>query len=897
MTPPSAPVPTTTTTADASPDAASTASSASVRAAAGRIAPLWPLEAFVAVNPYLGLRDLTFADAAERLASVAGVRSTLPVAWYLAALDAGRLTLDDVADALVRQRGDRAPEPAAFVAALRRVAGTGRPAVGDRPHSGATGAIGARVPAVGGRLDGDVDGLDDPGPDGELTHADLEAWSARVPTVARVAAASTGHDWPRLTTDRVSAWAAAYFDTGQAMWRSADDSLPLFAAWREEAEVDRTPEVMGLRGFRDTARALPADPVAAIEHVLDALAIPVEGRELYLHAVLLQLGGWAAYSARRVWEAGLRGETDDTVIQFTAVLLGWELAIHRACRDGGVQAAWAQATVALAELGERPAVRAAVADRLVLQEAFDRAEQRRLAAQFASRRPPTGAATAAVPGDAVGRPRAQAVFCIDVRSEVFRRHLEAAGDGVDTVGFAGFFGFPVDVVPLAHSRAEAQCPVLLRAGHTVAETAGGAAHDAKAVRGRRLDHHVRRAWKSFKMGAISCFSFVGPVGLAYLPKLFTDGWGSTRPVARPDVESLDRFAVAHRGPSLDPHGSVAGIQFDDRVDMAEGALRGMSLTEGLAPLVLLAGHGSTTTNNPYATGLDCGACGGHTGEVNARIAAAVLDDADVRTVLATRGVVVPADTWFVAAQHDTTTDTVTVFDRDAVPVTHRAALADLDADLAVAGRAARTERSRRLGLGDDTLDGDRLDAAVAGRSRDWAQVRPEWGLAGCRTFVAAPRSRTRDLDLSGRSFLHSYDWRRDEGFGVLELIMTAPMVVASWISLQYFASTVENDVFGSGNKTLHNVVGKVGILEGYSGDLRTGLPWQSVHDGHTYQHEPLRLTVVIEAPLDAIADVLVAHPDVRELLDNGWVQLLAMDDDGLVSHRYAGALHWEPFTG
>ena len=173
-------------------------------------------------------------------------------------------------------------------------------------------------------------------------------------------------------------------------------------------------------------------------------------------------------------------------------------------------------------------------------------------------------------------------------------------------------------------------------------------------------------------------------------------------------------------------------------------------------------------------------------------------------------------------------------------------------------------------------------------------MRPEWGLAGCQAFIAAPRSRTRGLDLGGRSFLHSYDWRQDDGFRVLELIMTAPMVVASWISLQYYASTVDNELFGSGNKTLHNVVGRIGVLEGNAGDLRTGLPWQSVHDGERLQHEPLRLNVIIEAPVDAMNDVLAAHPSVRDLCDNGWLQLLAMDETGSISHRYLGDLHWEP---
>jgi uncharacterized protein len=262
----------------------------------------------------------------------------------------------------------------------------------------------------------------------------------------------------------------------------------------------------------------------------------------------------------------------------------------------------------------------------------------------------------------------------------------------------------------------------------------------------------------------------------------------------------------------------------------------------------------------------------------------------VRRALADRGITIPDDTRFVAGQHNTTTDEVTLFDRAALPEASLGALAALERDLARAGRRTRAERARRMGIPDDGA----VDDAVVRRSTDWAQVRPEWGLAGCRAFIVAPRARTQGLDLGGRSFLHSYDWRLDDGFGVLELIMTAPMVVASWISLQYYASTVENRVFGSGNKTLHNVVGRLGVLEGNAGDLRVGLPWQSVHDGERLQHEPLRLNVVIEAPRDAMNAVLEANPSVRDLCDNGWLHLLAMDDSGSVSHRYVGGLRWEP---
>jgi uncharacterized protein YbcC (UPF0753/DUF2309 family) len=145
---------------------------------------------------------------------------------------------------------------------------------------------------------------------------------------------------------------------------------------------------------------------------------------------------------------------------------------------------------------------------------------------------------------------------------------------------------------------------------------------------------------------------------------------------------------------------------------------------------------------------------------------------------------------------------------------------------------------------------------------------------------------TRGVDLEGRAFLHSYDWQDDDGFSVLKLIMTAPMVVASWINLQYYGSTVNNRAFGSGNKALHNVVGTLGVLEGNAGDLKTGLPWQSVHDGTRFIHEPLRLNVFIAAPIAAMNDVIKASQAVRELVDNRWIHLYALDDGGRVTHRY-----------
>ena len=142
----------------------------------------------------------------------------------------------------------------------------------------------------------------------------------------------------------------------------------------------------------------------------------------------------------------------------------------------------------------------------------------------------------------------------------------------------------------------------------------------------------------------------------------------------------------------------------------------------------------------------------------------------------------------------------------------------------------------------------------------------------------APRRRTRHADLGGRSFLHDYDWRLDTDLSVLTLIMTAPMVVTNWINLQYNASTVDNRRYGSGNKVLHNTVGgRIGVFEGNGGDLRIGLSMQSLHDGHTLRHRPLRLSVLIEAPRAGIDSIIDAHAVVHDLVANGWIHLLRIE--------------------
>jgi hypothetical protein len=645
--------------------------------------------------------------------------------------------------------------------------------------------------------------------------------------------------WSVFVVEEIAKYCAIAFDENQTTWNSPWKTQGLYAAWRDSAIHDCNPESFGLSGFRSFVAGLPADADAAIATCLRLLA-PSPEIDLadFLHRQLATISGWAGHIQYLVREDSMRGKTNPALKELLALRLAYDAALFQAfARDGVFRADWRHQLA--------PPHDAVQVDALIRwQLAHELGYQRQLALSLA--------AAPALQSDA--RPTAQAIFCIDVRSEVFRRHLEAALPGAQTIGFAGFFGFPVAHQAAGAPAAASRCPVLLVP--PVATHEPLPAPEAEATRAARAQ---AGAWKAFQNSAASCFSFIETAGLAF---------GAT-------LAKTTRSSHAAPGPSCSRVApDFASAPPETRAALAEGALRNMSLVKNFARLVLVCGHGSLSANNPYASALDCGACGGHAGDVNARLAAATLNDPAVRATLAARGITIPADTVFVSGLHNTCTDDVILFDLERIPGTHLAELVNLRLSLARAGAAARRERAPSLGLASvsDTM----LDDLIRARASDISQVRPEWGLANNAALVAAPRSRTAGLKLDGRVFLHDYDASLDPEDKVLTLILCAPVVVASWINLQYYASRVDPVRYGSGNKVLHHVVGGVGVTEGNSGDLRVGLPLQSIHDGDKFVHEPRRLTVYLEAAPARIDAVLDAQPAVKQLFDHGWIHLVAL---------------------
>jgi uncharacterized protein YbcC (UPF0753/DUF2309 family) len=660
-----------------------------------------------------------------------------------------------------------------------------------------------------------------------------------------LAAEVTAIDWPRIISERIGAWAGSYLDEGQALWSGAR-ATSTFATWRAYAIHDLTPEIHGLEAFANYVETMPTDGADVITICAQKLRLTEDALASYLHQLLLGMGGWSQYARYKLWQAELNGALDTTLRDLLAVRIVWEAALFERAADAlsgkweSVVKAHAAAVIVSPELTVQS----------VLQDAYDHAAQRALAQTLAT------PATASLKT----RPRLQAAFCIDVRSEIFRRALESQSVDIQTLGFAGFFGLAVSHKRLASDIEELRLPVLL---NPIQLTCSGDPAETSADQLTRFRRRAKRAWGRFKLAAVSSFAFVEAAGPIYALKLITDGLGLIR--KKPANDPAPRF----RNP----------VDRETRAKTAAAILRAMSLTDGFSRLVLLVGHGANVVNNPHASALHCGACGGYSGEVNARLLVSLLNDSEVRNDLTAVGINIPGDTIFIGALHDTTTDCVRLYKDDHDISLHRADITQAGVWLAAAGKLARAERAPRL-------PNTKADGDVDRRSRDWSETRPEWGLAGCKAFIAAPRRRTAGKRLDGRAFLHDYDWRKDDDFSILELILTAPVVVASWISLQYYGSTVAPQLFGAGNKLLHNVVGGLGVFEGNGGTLRAGLPWQSIHDGERYIHEPLRLAVCIEAPREAITKILVQHPQVRTLFDNRWLYLYALNDEGHMTWRY-----------
>lgn len=807
----------------------------SLQDAIARIAPSWPLHESIAVNPHWNRIHRPLPQVAARFWLMTG-QSLLPNRHYLAKAYGQQFESKHLHAALQRL------SPTQTVEDWRRAL--------HEPF-----AI-APLPLL-------IDALDD---DPRRAHR---------------------LSWRDAITHQISQTLAAYYDQHEARWQP-ERGAGLYAYWRECVKHDLAIGTwLGIDGITEHIHALPEDHRACAEWVLNKLNLHPDVEADYLEAVLLTVNGWASWCAYQQLKAEREGTVNTDLMELLSIRMAFGVLLLeakptesalRAFRD--VQSQWSQFEQRCASTEQALWVEIAGAT------ALDLAAQESLLFALAPRRHllPRAAAEPVNPQAAPQPARAQVVCCIDVRSERLRRAIEAQDQRVTTHGFAGFFGVAARFTPFGSERHEDRLPGLLAPSVTMVEATSDASALPDAERTRRLGRWWRQARvDGFKNSPLGGFYFVESLGLSGVSKLIRLVLPSLKPRRRSHVEA----AGADHRIRLD-------LNATQQADLAAAVLKGLGIGE-FAPLVVLMGHGAQTSQNAHAAAYECGACGGHDGELNARALARLLNDPAVRQTLRARQVPIPPTTVFVAAVHNTTTDHIEFFDEDAIPAENVNAFNELKQLLNAASHQTRHERALELGLKTNHSPQNLLKEFVH-RANNGAENRPEWGLAKNHSLIIAPRSLTAGLNLQGRSFLHDYDPAQDPDRSLLELLMSAPMVVAHWINWQYYASFCTPRLYGSGNKVLHNVVGgHVGVFEGNGGDLRIGLPTQALHHSPDQPyHEPLRLNVIIHAEASAIDEILNRQPALKHLVDHQWLHLFSITSEGIFKRHPHG---YEAYTG
>ena len=789
-----------------------------IHTACSKVAPSWPLDQNIAVNPFWNMRSETFEHVAVNLSVLGKVNTLMPVSYYMAQYQKGEINEQHL-------------KLAAQDLGLKYINKNVLSIVNKQSNLSHWHNI------------------------SDLLDAQRENKVA----------------WRDEITHQISQFCAAYFQyDGPLKPIHAKHQQGFYQTWLNMIQRDKGIAIlMGEPKLNQYFMSLPNDPGDLFAHAIKELNLADDTLEHYMQSLLLEVNGWASWIVfKNLYQQNQM--SDASLYDFLAIRLAWELVLwryHNECSVGDsrrLNYQWAQEKALLPRVIEQH--KQAQESLWVWQKAMEIAYQMSLAEKLKS----------VVVSDIDQRDiQVQAVFCIDVRSEIIRRAFESQSSKIQTFGFAGFFGMPINYAQQGGDRTRPQLPGLIQAPFTVEEDAYNI--DVKqAQNATRFNRNARL--QNWSQQTSSTFSMVEAGGLLYGLKLIKNTLFPNQTIKEKGEFDASQYWSLKQG--------HRPITFTQKCGLISSALKSMGLIDGFAPTILVVGHESQGVNNPHQHSLNCGACGGQSGELNARIFCQLANDEKIRIALKEQGINIPDKTVFLPAVHNTTTDRVQVVN-DAVMDD------ELVTWLNTAQQAAQKERARKLGL---SVSDEQLSTNIIHRSQDWSQVRPEWGLANNASFIIAPRSLTTSLNLEGRAFLHDYNASKDEGFRVLNSIMTAPMVVTNWINMQYNASVMDNAKYGSGNKVLHNVVGgNIGVFEGNGGDLRIGLSKQSIHDGEKWMHQPLRLSVFIAAPRDQIEKIINANESIQSLVNNGWLYILQLDANTLDVQRYCHQ-NWQPLA-
>jgi hypothetical protein len=780
--------------------------------ASKKLSPLWDARDYVAVNPFFGYRDQNFLEAAKFI-KYFSENGILPKKdYFLKKYSSGEVTDHDLETAIkIYQKEQKISDSEKID--LHKVLKF---------------------------IESDVEIQDS-----LKVHCISDLYDLRQKT-----------DMTEKITFEISKWLAAYFDEGQAVWGISKKDLRLYSWWKSLAKYDK-PFGTKNNKFTELVDSLPNDPSLALqaltEKLIDQVSLTPKDLSNYYYCLINTVMGWSSYLQKFEFEATRSGDGTKLkqiggLIDIVTLRIAYDILFLEENLD--------LESLKIKSIPETDPQN--IDYSYICLTALEIAYRRNIEKAIMSKPSEINEESA---------PDIQAAFCIDVRSEILRRHLENLSPKIETIGFAGFFAMPISLKGLGNHESDQNCPVLLNSNFDIHETAGAIENVLKNKKSSFVENLYLK--KMIQSSANSGFSFMETVGISYINKIISTSFGKTPNI---QMSSLGLSAQDKKGIHLD----LKQLSLEQKVNLGFGALKNMGLTQKFAKYVFFFGHGGESANNPYASALDCGACAGHNGQGNANLLAGLLNEQEVRVQLKQKGINIPEATIFLSGWHNTTKDELIVDEFMQLTANQKDDLKDFNKIFNTALENCRQERANKLPRCSN-LENSKLKIELNLRANDWSEIRPEWGLARNASFIVGRRKLTRSLNLEGRSFLHDYDSSKDDDLSILELIMTAPMIVTNWINMQYYASTVDPKKFGAGNKVLNNVVGGIGCIQGNESDLLGGLTEQSVWYKGDYYHEPIRLQVFIEAEFASIDKIIDKHQLVKDLVSNNWLHIISID--------------------
>ncbi len=375
----------------------------------------------------------------------------------------------------------------------------------------------------------------------------------------------TGSELVEAINNQMIKWVTAFVDEGIAGWSMPSRERGFYAVWRELAQEDYSSSLLGIPHVRQKVQDLSDDPEEALRTLLHGLDIPEERWCEYLSRHLAHLPGWAGFIRWRGDNPGYPAQQQYPIdpLQYLAVRLFYEAGMV----DGLCQRKWSVKGTLSAlvsywsghreqyqmfspphahisnphthgvchnawrlfhlaqfleltpiELHELP--QAEVSTLLewldlfpqqvhgpVWLEAYEDVYREHLL-KIIIGHPRAGAVCE--------RPRAQGIFCIDARSESFRRHLENQGP-YETFGYAGFFGVPMSHVAFDSHDHLALCPILLTPNAEVTEVPRIGQNEKLRdyLSGTRWHHLSDHLFHDLKQNPIVSFMLIDILGMLF----------------------------------------------------------------------------------------------------------------------------------------------------------------------------------------------------------------------------------------------------------------------------------------------------------------------------------------------------------------------------------------------